>query len=133
MIDVLLPWPPSSNNLFANARKGRGRYPTKRYAEWHDEAARALTLQRARPISGPVTVTILLNSPTKRPYDLDNRVKPILDLLTSLSLIDDDRADIVTKITVERSSGFTGAWLLVEPIMTDELSGWKDTRVGEAA
>ena len=114
MIDILLPWPPSTNCIFARG-KGRGMFPSARYKAWKEEASHALRWQQMDALSGPVEVKIQLSSPTKRVYDLDNRVKPILDLLVDTRLIDGDDMQTVTKITVERGSGFTGAWVLVEP------------------
>jgi crossover junction endodeoxyribonuclease RusA len=87
---VSLPVPPSVNSLYGNAPSGRrhGRYKTRRYRAWIEEAGWELLRQRPRPLIGPYSVRISL---PKIKGDPDNRIKPLLDILVSHNLTDDDR------------------------------------------
>jgi len=86
---ILLPWPPSANNMFVNVR-GRGRVKSADYTKWRDDAGWLLKSQRPHKFTAPVLVTIELCSPNKRPFDIDNRNKGILDLLVEHQVIPDD-------------------------------------------
>ena len=43
------------------------------------------------PVEGPVEVTIQAHPPDKRRRDLDNIIKPVLDALEGLILVDDSQ------------------------------------------
>ena len=90
-------FPPSVNSLFANV-SGRGRVRTKRYREW--AAASGWDCQGKGSITGPFTAAIILSRKHRRSNaDLDNRVKPLLDLLQAHKVIEDDK--YLEKLTVE--------------------------------
>ena len=127
MIDALLPWPPTSNSMLTVWR-GR-KIASERYKQWISEARIGMQLQRQRPVKGPVEILIQLSSPTRRIYDLDNRIKPILDLLVGLDLIESDDMNTVTRIVVEKGEGFTGAWILVT---TTEERSIRETKASHA-
>lgn len=84
--------PPSTNNLFINI-KGRGRIKSSEYRSWLTEMGWQLRIQRAQKMQGNLLVYIALKRPKKR-RDLDNTLKPILDLLVTHEVIRDD-SDIV--------------------------------------
>lgn len=100
--------PPSANNLFANA--GRlGRVPTTEYKKWQQEAGWTVKQQLAgrmpaKPIEDSVSVSI--DAHLSRRRDIDNVVKPLLDLLVTLGIIEDDKW--VDRITATRRPPFTG-------------------------
>jgi crossover junction endodeoxyribonuclease RusA len=100
-------WPPGTNQIW-RAYKGRN-ILAARYRAWRDLAGKQLLLQRARPISGPVSVKVELVCPQKRSFDLDNRVKPLLDLLVEHGIIDGDAVGTIKIITVSEGEGFVGA------------------------
>ena len=100
-VRIALPWPPSTNNLYFNCG-GRGRVPTKEYVAWKREAGWTLAAQRPPKFTRPVTITIELCPPHSRRFDLDNRVKATLDLLTLHLVIPDDNAGFVREVTVKR-------------------------------
>lgn len=87
MTTLLLPSPPSTNNLFRNTR--RGRVKSEHYERWISEAGWRLKLQRPAPVLGPVVVLIGVERTNTR-ADIDNRIKPTLDLLVAHQLIKDD-------------------------------------------
>jgi Holliday junction resolvase RusA-like endonuclease len=99
-VDLLLPVPPSANGLFANRAAG-GRHRVKVYDEWRLEAGWSLQMQRPGRIAGPYILEITI--PRGVGGDLDNRIKPISDLLVSLRVIDDDKH--AERVTIMRGYG----------------------------
>lgn len=96
----LVPVPPSTNNLYIARRDGKGRAKTGAYSAWFEQAGWVVKAQLliATPIEGAVRV--LIEAPFSRKRDLDNSIKPILDLLSmpgtranrmSIGVIVDDR------------------------------------------
>lgn len=112
-----LPWPPSVNSIW-RAYKGRNILSQQARA-WNDIASKELIIQKPKPVKGPVSVTIELCPPTKRAYDLDNRVKIILDLLNRCEIIEADDAKIVQHITVKVGT-VPGALVSVSPLPTEQ-------------
>jgi Holliday junction resolvase RusA-like endonuclease len=85
------------NNLFHNLRNG-GRRRTARYTSWIDGELKALTAQRAKPISARASVAITLPNATRG--DCDNRIKPVLDLLVKAGVLADDSGKHVGAVSV---------------------------------
>lgn len=94
-----LTMPPSLNNMYPSGAGG-GRYRSPEYDAWIRTATKELEAQRARPVVGRVEIAITLEDRAHR-YDPDNRVKPLLDLLVKLGLIDGDSHKTVRKIVVQ--------------------------------
>lgn len=86
---VALPLPPSINACFRNVR-GVGRVRTRTYRRWADAAGWELLSERPPHIRGQVSISIRAARPSRR-SDLDNRIKPLLDLLVTCLVIEDDR------------------------------------------
>jgi Holliday junction resolvase RusA-like endonuclease len=84
---LVLPIPPSTNNLYLNARRGRVIAPD--YRQWKATAGKALTAAKVAPVHGNVDVSIQVPRNNRR--DVDNYAKAVLDLLVSHRVIDDDR------------------------------------------
>jgi crossover junction endodeoxyribonuclease RusA len=110
-VSIDLPFPPSTNNLFVNKKKG-GRYRSKGYEAWRAEAGWILKSQRPEHITGVVNVTIELGKPDNRRRDLDNLNKPILDLLVDHWVIDDD--SMIQKLTTKWAPELIGCRVRVE-------------------
>ena len=85
---LILDLPPSANNIFINNARG-GRVKSPAYMRWRRSALAQLLVDRPGRVSGPYRVQILAGRPTAH-SDIDNRVKPILDLLAG-QITDDDR------------------------------------------
>lgn len=84
---IKLPFPPSTNTLFANVR-GKGRVKTERYKTWI--AAAGWDVKGAEPVDGPYHLEIVLKRPDNRRRDLDNCIKAISDLLVEHGITPDD-------------------------------------------
>jgi crossover junction endodeoxyribonuclease RusA len=109
MATIFLSMPPSTNSIWRSVN-GRN-IVSARYREWKKTAGLELMAQRPVRHLGPVAVTIMLVPPDKRRFDLDNRVKPVLDLLVSGGIIEGDDSRIVKRIVVEPGEGKPGAYV----------------------
>lgn len=111
---LMLPRPPSLNNLFVNNRRTGGRFTSKTYAAWQAEAGHALVQQRPLPrFDGPVSVTVGIGRPDRRKRDLDNvGAKAVLDLLVKHGVLADD--SLIQRITMEWVEDVTGARVELE-------------------
>lgn len=98
LISITVPVPPSVNQLYKNVPK-IGRVKTKHYVNWMHEAGWKLKLQRPGRIGGAVMMIVSVEHSWDR-GDIDNRVKPLFDLLVRHNVIDDD-----SKVV-----GFSVAW-----------------------
>lgn len=93
-----LPFPISVNEMFGQA-PGQKRFPSSRYASWKTEATYRLRSQRPQRFVGRVQITITLEDRTNG--DADNLCKGVLDLLVREKIIQDDRRQILRRLTVE--------------------------------
>jgi len=98
-ISLVLPFPPSANNLFESG-PGGGRVATKRYREWRQAAHAEILRQRPRLAIGPVEVTITLQEQFGR-READTLIKPVLDSLIASGIIAGDQAAILRRITAQ--------------------------------
>jgi crossover junction endodeoxyribonuclease RusA len=110
---ILLPWPPSTNAIY-RAFRGRA-IKAKPYRQWIEEAGWEIKRQRPMKHTGPVSIEIELVPPDGRAFDLDNRLKAILDALVTSEVIPNDDADTVVDLRVRRGLGFVGARVEVRP------------------
>lgn len=94
---IRLPVAPSVNNLFISV--GKKRIKSDGYRQWQTAAGWQLNLMRVSPFGAQPT-DIRLMVPNNNRRDLDNYLKPVLDLLVAHKIIADDR--FVRRITVER-------------------------------
>lgn len=126
-----LPWPPTANTMWRHTRGRNKAYLSERYTKWRDEAGKELIRQKARPVKGPVSVTIILRSPNRQAWDVDNRIKPVLDLLVEMMVLPDDNSQVVREILVHADhdeSIAIGARVFlspfVEPSFLQQLTNW---------
>lgn len=118
MIVLDLPTPPSTNNLFFNAGKGRGRVRSPEYMSWQILAGHHIQIARQKPINGPVCVSIVVQENGRR--DLDGYAKPLLDILVTHRLIPDDRNKVVREIKSSWSSEIEGCRVTVSPCVPSQ-------------
>jgi Holliday junction resolvase RusA-like endonuclease len=90
--EILLPWPPSTNNLWRYA-SGRKPYPSDDYKMWKrnaDSIYQAYSRQWV-PIKGRFNAELTFNQKHRNRSDIDNRIKPCLDWLQRVGLIENDK------------------------------------------
>lgn len=111
---IFLPWPPSANKIWRNLRGSRGLYLAKEYKRFVDESKIWLWKQGSPRVLGDenLEVVIKLYPPTKRGYDVDNRIKPTLDALTKVGFWRDDK--IARKVTAIVCDTIPGGGAVVE-------------------
>lgn len=118
MIVILLPFPPSTNNLFVNGL--RGRFPSQKYADWITEAGWELKRQRPSKTLGPVSLHFEFQSGRdKRKRDITNLLKAPEDLLVKFGVIEADDNTIVKEISACWSECVEGVCIKITPIGDD--------------
>lgn len=87
VIVLNLPEPPSVNAAYSNAA-GKGRVKTKAYKAWETECLWMIRQAKPGIIKGEYTVALFLSEATRK--DVDNCLKPTLDLLSKVGISEDD-------------------------------------------
>lgn len=110
MINLKLPFPPSTNHYYRTLRKGAmaGRVIISEKGRQY----RALVIQHViisgpfKKLQGNLSMTIILCPPDRRRRDVDNYQKPLLDALTHAGIWSDDSQvkKLTTEMTDERTS-----------------------------
>jgi crossover junction endodeoxyribonuclease RusA len=88
MTTLNIPWPPSANRIWRNVN-GKT-LKSAEYRQWLSIAALSTRMQRPKPVAGRYRLTVIATRPDNRRRDLDNLLKPVCDLLTTMGLIEDD-------------------------------------------
>ena len=87
--------PPSANNLFYTGLVDRRRHKSTKYKAWIDESQREMLVQGAKPVKRteelPCYKVDICAHGLARARDLDNIIKPIIDLLQHCGIIDNDK------------------------------------------
>lgn len=110
---IQLPFPPSTNTLFAGKTR---RYISPQYKRWRTAAGWQLQGQRVKPITGKVCISVELRAPDKRERDADNYLKAIQDLLVTHRVITGDGRSVVQRISAEwTAAGVPGALVTISP------------------
>lgn len=117
---LVLPFPPTTNNLFAGKEK---RHRSRAYKDWHVEAYAAYLRQpRPRPITGPVRLDIALGKPDRRRRDVSNYVKALEDFIVKDARVLEDDSQ-VEDLHVYWCTETVGARVYVEPLATRSSGG----------
>lgn len=115
IFQVSLPMPPSANNAFLNV-PGRGRVRSNAYRKWAEEAGWMVKARRNGCYEGPVSLLIEICPKTKRIQDIDNKIKPLADLLVACGVIPDDNNRHVKAITIRQIEDGPECTITVESI-----------------
>ena len=107
-----LPLPPVANELFVTI-PGAGRAATDAYTRWKEAARNELAKQSRRYFAGPVSIGITFEDRGRT--DIENRARPILELLASQRFITDGTRSTVRSLQL-RWGDVTGCQVHVEPI-----------------
>ena len=103
---ITLPlWPPTTNTIYRNVR-GRT-LMAARARQFYSDGSK-LIRSRGVMLTGRLGVRISLHPPNKRRFDVDNRIKAILDLMTKSGIWEDDsQVDhlVVTRKDIEPKTG----------------------------
>lgn len=111
-VTIDLPFPPIVNNLFANGKSGR--FTTQQYRDWQTNAGWKIRADRTPRVPGPVSLTLSYEEKSGR-RDLDNLLKPVLDLLVKHNLIDGDHRTVVRAIAASWSRKVAGVRVTIAP------------------
>lgn len=94
MMDLTLPWPPSTNTYWRHPTRGAlaGRHLISEKGRSYRQAVTDLVAESrlGPPLDQPVRVEIVAFRPDRRRRDLDNLLKSILDSLTHAGVWTDD-------------------------------------------
>jgi Holliday junction resolvase RusA-like endonuclease len=100
LITLVLPIPPSANDLFDGGHKTKRRFKSDRYKAWEAEAEGSLWEQKPfGVVIGAYIVEITV--PEMIRGDIDNRQKALVDFLVAQGLTPDDKH--LWKLSIERN------------------------------
>jgi len=116
---VWLSFPPSVNNLFSQGivRGKVRRFPSKSYKRWQAETATRLMAARLKTVTVPVVVQLQLTPRDRRPRDVDNYVKPVLDCLVKAGVLPGDDGRWVRSVQpywMEPDAKTSGVMVMIE-------------------
>lgn len=94
-MEIRLPFPPSTNNLYLNARKGRVLSPE--YRAWKEQAGWELKAQNLQPFTERAIIHIDIDD--TRQGDCANREKAVVDLLVSHGILKGDQKKYVKRVS----------------------------------
>ena len=96
--------PPSANQMYRTGRNGN-RYKRREVSDWQEETAELVRKAWGKPeaYTGEVEVHVVFTVGEKRRWDVDNRLKALLDCLALGGVIEDDSQ--ISGITAFRREG----------------------------
>ena len=106
MYNFTMPWAPSINGYRAVARNRI--ITTARGRDYKARAINAIALQglAGEQVEGNISLSIKLNPPTLRRYDVDNYCKAILDAITESGFwLDDEQVSRLKVVKGEKVAG----------------------------
>ncbi len=108
--NLTLPFPPSINHYWRHRGRAAGVYLSKEALSYREAVKNAITA--TKPLETRLSVSVKLHAPNRRKYDIDNRIKSLLDALThSGAWIDDE---LIDHLTIECGAIIQGGLCTVE-------------------
>lgn len=90
-VTISLPFPPSANTYYRRGRFATYLAPSgRRYKENVAEVISTHYPELSSALGGRLSVFLAISASSKRRWDLDNRVKPVLDALQDAGVFEDD-------------------------------------------
>lgn len=121
MIHLTLPFPPTVNHMWGFA--GKRKYLKKEAHEFRRIVQEACVEAKAK-IHGRIAIYIALYPPTKRKFDLDNRIKALQDALEHAGVyLNDEQIDTIICVRRDVVQGGMCKVILVENDKADQLIG----------
>lgn len=108
---------PSVNAMYRNVPRV-GRVKSSVYTAWVNNALKEMLVQKARPVTPPVALTIEL--PDDMRGDLDGRLKGTIDLLVKAGVIPDDNRRYVRSVTASFYEAKKRMRVTVQSLIGDE-------------
>ena len=109
MIELELPYPPSTNRLYR--RVGPRTILSKEGRTYRDQVRLIAAASRVTAFTGPVQLELLLYPPDRRRRDADNSLKALCDALEKGGAYEDDSQ--IVKLTVEKKDPVPGGRAIV--------------------
>ena len=83
----ILPMPPSVNAMYRRNPRGFGMYKTPEAKMWIENCKHKI--RRKNPLKGKIDLSVQFYF--AREADIDNRLKPLLDLLQEVHIVENDK------------------------------------------
>jgi crossover junction endodeoxyribonuclease RusA len=84
-----LSFPPSANRMYRNIGANRT-IMSKVYREWKTSNVRSIDVKNGFIYPSAVSIELAITPPDKRNRDLDNYIKPVLDVLEASGILEND-------------------------------------------
>ena len=125
---IVLPFPPTVNNMYPADKSGRRYLSGKGKAFKAEVKARVLEQHGfVKPLTGALSATVELVPPDKRRRDIDNYHKALFDSLGAAGVFEDDSQIHVLHVCKgEPSKESAGAIVTIEKMYERELAAFTD-------
>jgi crossover junction endodeoxyribonuclease RusA len=109
---LTLPFPPSINHYWKHRAIGKRAsvYLSSEALAYREAVKNSITA--TKPLDTRLSVSVRLHAPNRRKYDIDNRVKFLLDALTHSGAWLDD--ELIDQLQIERGAVMAGGLCVVE-------------------
>lgn len=107
---LTLPFPPSINHYWKHRGRTAGVYLSKEALAYREAVKHSIVA--TKPLETRLSVSVKLHAPNRRKYDIDNRVKSLLDALTHSGAWLDD--ELIDHIQITRGNIIKGGACIVE-------------------
>lgn len=110
-----LPYPPTVNHYYGQARNGK-KFIKPKGKKFRLDVQEIVAQKQAKTMEGRVSVFIAIYPPDKRKRDIDNVLKALLDALTKAGVWDDDEQ--IDVLEIRRNTNVKGG--LVKIVISEE-------------